>query len=104
MSMKLVADLVVGVPYGDGTKRHWVKVGALLKADNNNESKGPGYIVMLDRYFNPAGVPPKNLDDSSVALSSYWPKEKAPAPDRTYHAPPQKPSADLSDMEDDIPF
>lgn len=75
MSATKYADVVVGIPFPGGTR--WVKVGAMLQMENNDETKGPGFVIMLDRYFNPAGVPCKGGDGASVALSTYWPATPA---------------------------
>lgn len=91
MSAKLYADVVAVVTSKTGYKKY-VKVGVMLQMDNNDDKKGPGFMVMLDRYFNPAGVG----TDDSVALSTYWPKEKEPAKPST--------SRSSSPSDDDFPF
>lgn len=106
MSFTIFADVVVGIPYGNEGKKRWQKVGVLLKPGYNDEGKGPGLVVMLDRYFNPAGVPTEDPLASSVVLSTYWPGDKTtrkpPSPDNFKAPRPQQPP--LEDLEDDIPF
>lgn len=113
MTAKLVADVVVGIPYGDGTKKKWQKVGALLQMTPNDIAKGPGYVVMLDRTFNPAGAPVSH-DGNSVALSTYWPSEQrgGTPTGRTHVEEPAQQDLPVrpkhlktfSDEDDDIPF
>lgn len=99
MATLKIADVVVAIPYGDGSRKRYQTVGSLLRFDNNDESKGPGFVVMLDSTFNPAGAPSR---DGSVALSCYHPKAKpavAAEPTRTH---PPLPRGSYHD--DDIPF
>lgn len=113
MTAKLVADLVVGIPYGDGTKKKWQKVGVLLQMDPNDPAKGPGYVIMLDRTFNPAGAPASH-DGNSVALSAYWPSDKGTPTGRAGTSQPAQQDLPVrqggrhlktfSEDEDDIPF
>jgi hypothetical protein len=114
MSSKIYGDLVVGIPYGDGTKKRWQKIGVVLRHDRNDATRGPGLTILLDRHFNPAGVPAGDPMESSVGLSVYWPKDQ----DGVSHPGPalpfgkgafplpeergQPPAKD--DMDDDIPF
>lgn len=100
MSTTKIADIVAAIPYGDGSKRKYRNVGALLKIGNNDPSKGPGFMVVLDAWFNPAGLP---IDDGGqVFLSCYHPKE------RTIPLEPvrQRPLSRTipGDLDDDIPF
>lgn len=100
MTAKVMADLVIGIPYGDGAKKKWQKVGALLQMDPNDPAKGPGFVVMLDRTFNPAGAPASH-DGNSVALSAYWTQEKGAA------LPTRQGGRHLKTFngeDDDIPF
>ena len=100
MPNEKIADVVVAIPYGDGYRKRYTTVGALIKLERNDESKGPGFIVMLDTTFNPAGAPSR---DGSVSLSCYHPRTHAAPP---AHKPnvPFRPAASFPDMEDDIPF
>lgn len=106
MAAKIIGEIVASIPYPGGTR--YVKCGALLELDNNDTSKGPGFLVMLDRYFNPAGIPDSGKGDgSSVALSVYHPKPKEdrsrPSRPDTFKAPPHK-GLPAAEFDDDIPF
>ena len=99
MASTKVADVVASIPYGNGSSRRYITVGALLKLEDNDPNKGPGFLIMLDSTFNPAGAPSR---DGSVALSCYHPKAKpavAAEPTRTH---PPLPRGSYHD--DDIPF
>ena len=94
---KIYADVVVGIPLPGGKKR-WQKVGVMLQMESNDQARGPGFTILMDRTFNPAGVPSMN-NEPSVMISTYWPKEqeaKLPTGNRLAR------SAD--DLDDDIPF
>ncbi len=75
MAHRKVKDLAVKVgEYDDRAsgqkKARWHNVGAVMEDDNG------GQYIMLDRYFNPAGVP--NPDNrGTVLLSMFDPKEAA---------------------------
>lgn len=77
-------------------KANWKNVGAVMKGDK-------GSFIMLDRSFNPAGLP--NPDNrSNVLLSLFAPnqnqgQQQQPAPQQQ-SAPPQQPD----NFDDDIPF
>lgn len=76
------------------TKGRYLNVGAVIQGD-----KGP-YIV-IDRTFNPAGVP--NPDNrSSVLLSLFEPKGEQQASDKPQQAGKQAPAE--ADFDDDIGF
>lgn len=99
MSITKIADLVAAIPYGNDGRKRYVNVGSLLKSNDNDPGRGPGFIVSLDAHLNPAGLPSR---EGKVYLSCYHPKERAaPAPD-TFKAPP--PPAPFDGNEDDIPF
>lgn len=72
---KKVRDVVAKVgEYTDRntgeTKARWKNVGALMKNDEDNS-----YFIMLERTFNPAGMPnPDNRE--SVLLSCFVPQEQ----------------------------
>lgn len=101
MSTTKIADIVATIPYGDGGKRKYRNVGALLKVGNNDPSKGPGFMVVLDAWFNPAGLPIE--DGGQVFLSCYHPKERAMPPEPVRQRPLSRTiPSDLDD--DDIPF
>lgn len=67
MANKKTHDLVAKVGERDG-KAIWKNVGVLMEGD-----KGP--YVLLDKTFNPAGVPSQD-GKTSIILSAFEPKEK----------------------------
>lgn len=105
MSTTKIADIVVGIPYGNEGKKRWRNVGALLQHSDNDPSKGPGFTISLDAIFNPAGALSR---DGQVMLSCFHPNDSPQraggASKDTYRAPPAKPQPPLSDFDDDIPF
>lgn len=99
-----IADIVVGIPYGDQGRKRWVKVGALLQHADNDATKGPGFSIVLDATFNPAGAPSR---EGQIMLSCFHPDDHPSRAGRqpdTYRAPPVKPQPPLDDLDDDIPF
>ena len=76
---------------GGETKNRYQNVGAVMEGDN-------GMFVVLNRHFNPAGVPFKEGSDQ-ILVSCFEPKARdgQPAPQR-----PQQPAGD--DAGDDVPF
>lgn len=102
-------DLAVKVgEYTDGQGRkkgRWHNVGAVMETDDG------GKFIMLDRCFNPAGVPnPEGR--STILLSMFEPRDDAgranstrPATQRQT-APQRTPQQEEAPppMEDDIPF
>ena len=104
MAATKIADLVCTIPFDQGNGQRYVTVGAMLKLENNDPSKGPGFIIMLDKTFNPAG-----LQDGrgSVVLSCYHPSENRKTPykrDPDDKPPRQHPLAGFNPADDDIPF
>jgi hypothetical protein len=98
MSSTKYCEVVAAIPYPGGTR--YVKVGAMLQMDHNDETKGPGFVIMLDRYFNPAGIPGRDgMDSSSIALSTYWPRLEGEVGKKN---PSQAPKP--AERDDDIPF
>lgn len=81
------------------TKGRYLNVGAVIQGD-----KGP-YIV-LERTFNPAGVP--NPDNrSSLILSLFEPRDpnaQQGGGQSQRQDQPQQSQAARQDMDDDIPF
>lgn len=76
MAHRKVKDLAVKVgEYNDRqtgqAKARWHNVGALMEDDNG------GQYIMLDRYFNPAGVP--NPDNRGTILLSMFDQREAGA-------------------------
>ncbi len=88
MAHRKVKDLAVKVgEYDDRAsgqkKARWHNVGAVMEDDNG------GQYIMLDRYFNPAGVP--NPDNrGTVLLSMFDPKDAAAAGGQRQAAPAQQ--------------
>lgn len=80
------------------TKGRWQNVGAVMSNDEG------GKFIMLDRTFNPAGVP--NPDGrSTVLLSMFEPRERDDSGSSNGSASKpakSKPADDIAD--DDIPF
>ncbi len=67
MSTKKVYDLAVKIG-----EKNWLNIGAVLQKDDG------GKFIVLERSFNPAGVP--NPDNkSSVIVSMFEPKQKSDA-------------------------
>jgi len=73
----------------------WQNVGMVLQMDDG------GKMVMLNRSFNPAGVPFKEGSDS-IVLSFFDPKNKDGKPIAAAPAPAPAPVAVVDDS--DIPF
>jgi len=100
---KKIRDIAVKTgEYTDGqgqVKGRWLNVGSLMKGDDGGE------FVILNRWFNPAGVPNPEARDS-LLLSCFPLKDQqgqsapAPAP-----APSPAPAAPPNDgFDSDIPF
>ena len=96
MAAKKIADVVCALPYGNEGKKKYRTVGALLQLDKNDPTKGPGFVIMLDAIFNPAGA---IIQDGSIALSCYHPSQPG-VPEKSR----AKPHSGFDDMDDDIPF
>lgn len=92
MSAKKIYDLaVVKSNYTNSQgeeKGNWLNVGAVMQKDDG------GKFLLLDRTFNPAGVP--NPDNrSNLILSMFAPKNQDQPPEPESAPPPG---------DDDIPF
>jgi len=98
MAMKRYADVVCPIKQSNGFTRY-VRVGTLLQSDNNDEKRGPGFILALDTTFNPAGAQAK---DGSVFLSTYWPKAEEEGPKES--RPRVRDLGQFDGDESDIPF
>lgn len=107
MATKLYDLAVKTGEYQDGQgnkKGRWQNVGAVM----GNEDGGK--FIMLERWFNPAGVP--NPDNrSNLLLSMFEPKSgedtgKPPRQGSQQRRPSSPPaqSGDGGGMDDDIPF
>ena len=70
--MKKVKDLAVaGSKYGDG-KTNWINIGCIMEKDDG------GKFMLLNRHFNPAGIPnPDNRDTLIVSMFDVKEKEKS---------------------------
>ena len=88
---KLIKELAVVVgsytKNGD-TKKKYKNIGVMMQGDDG------GQFLMLDRSFNPAGVPFKEGSDG-VLISLFDPKPRDGQPAQEVSKPKQ---------EDDIPF
>lgn len=118
-------DLAVKVSeYTDGqgqTKGRWQNVGAVMDDGNG------GQFIMLNKWFNPAGVQDlSGRGGESILVSMFEPKQngnqqQAPAPAPQQHAAPQQQSAPaqpapqqqgqpagqpggVDDLDPDVPF
>jgi hypothetical protein len=104
MGWKKIKDLAVVVSsYTDAqgaAKNRYQNVGSILRSDDGNT------MIMLARWFNPAGVPVKDGSDR-IIVSMFDPKDDAapathaPAPRAAAPAPTRQPGEDL---DEDIPF
>lgn len=94
--------VVVGTYKQNGEdKFKWKTVGAII------EGKGNKQYVMLDRTFNPAGVPDlEGRGSDQIVMSMFEPKEygqKSPAQSAPQAKKPSYQRPGLDD-DDDIPF
>ena len=63
--------VVVGEYEKDGeTKPQWLNVGVIMKKDDGKP------FMLLDRTFNPAGVPVNEDNQKSILLNLFVPKKK----------------------------
>lgn len=103
MAGKKIKDLCVKTgSYTDRTgteKANWANIGAVFQGDDNKK------WILLNRDFNPAGVPYKE-GGNSIIVSMFDPKEKdgtGAAPKAA--APAAAPAAGKGgSFDDDIPF
>lgn len=98
MAFRKIKDLAVVVSsYTDNqgqTKNRYVNVGALMESDK-------GQFLMLNRHFNPAGVPHRDGSDA-ILVSMFDPKERDGQAPRQSSAP--RGSGFDSDLDDSVPF
>ena len=103
---KLYDLAVVAGTYTDRTgaeKKRWKNIGSVL------ETRDGGKVILIDRTFNPAGVPVEPGRDS-IMVSMFEPREQNGADSASTSAPRSAPSAkpapdgNINDMTDDIPF
>lgn len=91
------------------TKSKWKNIGSII------ETKDGGKVILLDRTFNPAGVPVEEGRDS-IMISMFAPKDKEAAPQAApttqhqqqkqngYQTQAGDKAGGFDDMADDIPF
>lgn len=96
-----IRDLAVKVgTYTDGAgneKARWQNLGALMRSDDGGE------FILLDRTFNPAGVPVPSNGGNSVLISAF--KIRGDDGQRSggqQSSPPADPTPPPDD--DEIPF
>ena len=89
-------DIVVKAGERPDGKAIWKNVGVMMEGDN-------GPFLLIDRTFNPAGVPLKNPNDSSVLCSLFEPKEGDAARAPAAAKPAQKFSKN-KDFDDEVPY
>ena len=96
MSAVKVYDLAVKVSTyttRDGQEKgRWQNIGSVLQLDNG------GKVILIDRTFNPAGVP--NPDDKDSVMVSMFPPKEHDAPKQS--APAPRAQGGFDDKE--IPF
>lgn len=96
-----IAVVVSTYQSGNETKRRYQNIGAVFQGEN-------GPYLILNRSFNPAGVPFKEGSDS-IICSLFEPKDKAGGPAQAPGRAPAPAPAGAgarkpADKEDDIPF
>lgn len=75
------------------TKGKWLNIGALLESDEGNR------FLLIDRWFNPAGLP--NPDNrGNVMVSLFKPKQR----DESQNAQESGGGGSTNDDIDNIPF
>lgn len=98
MATRKIKDLAVKIrEYTNNAgekKGEYVNIGAIMEGDN-------GQYIMLNRTFNPAGVP--NPDNkTSLIVSQFEPRKKETGGVGAGSANPV--NAGFDDMPDDVPF
>lgn len=99
-----VKDLAVktGTYTSNGEEKgRWRNVGSLMKNDEG------GYFILMDRTFNPAGVP-GDSDRDNILISVFDLRDdqgqrQSSAPAKR-EAPPAKAASTAGVADDDIPF
>lgn len=86
-------------------KGRWVTVGRVMTVDDGSE------FWLLDKTFNPAGVPDLNGKGAdSVLISKFAPRDANGSPSEHQqakangYAPQAVSNAKLADLPDDLPF
>lgn len=93
--MKRKYDIAVKAGERPDGKAIWKNVGVMMEGTN-------GPFLLIDRTFNPAGVPAKTPMESSILCSLFEPKEgndRAPAEPKA-----EKKFAKNKDFDDDVPY
>lgn len=109
MAAKKTHDLAVKVgEYTDSSgakKGRWLNVGRVMASDDGGE------VWLLDKTFNPAGVPDLNgKGGDSVLLSKFPVRDRNQGPGEHQqakangYAPQAVSNAKLTDLPDDLPF
>lgn len=101
MSAKKIKDLcVVTSKYQNREgveKSNYLNIGAIIQKDDG------GKFMILNRHFNPAGVPnPENKDTLIVSMFDVKPKDGQSSLTNNEQSAP--PSDDVHFSDDDIPF
>lgn len=74
-------------------KAKWANVGSVLKFDDG------GVCLLLDRHFNPAGIPDPTGNGGAVRISFFPPKDQQGQEQPRRQAPQEPPAFD-----EDLPF
>ena len=56
------------------TKGRWKKCGSLMQGDDG------GFFILMDKTFNPAGVPGGDRDSDQILISTFEPRQQGNAP------------------------
>ena len=73
------------------TKSKWLNVGAVIQTEN-------GHVLLLDRTFNPAGLPDPDPENRGNVMISLFPANRDSAQHQQSAPPPAPPPGD------DAPF
>ncbi len=97
-------DAVIGLPYTQNgeEKTKWQNVGAVVTTQNG------GFMMLLDRTFNPAGMPnPENRTNIVINLFEPQQRDQQSNGRQQYQNASQggsQPQGGGADPSDDIPF
>ena len=84
-------DIAVKAGEKPDGKAIWKNIGVMMEGE-----RGP--FLLIDRTFNPAGVPAKSANESSIICSLFEPKGEAPV------ARPVQKFAKNKDFDDEVPY
>lgn len=99
--------VVVGTYFKDGQeKKRYQNIGVMMENDQG------GRFLILEPWFNPAGVPHENGKGIMVSMFDNKPGAETPEQGRSYQTPERparppaqyKPEPSLDGFSDDIPF